>query len=117
YGFCGCMYSSTYFILFRRKRRGIIPYLINRQYSEWRQKVLSLFTDAKVELDIVLQYLTSMPPELYREIEELLKAKHLQQAVRRLQQVPEYAENMRIHKGDIAYQMVRAISKQMKATK
>lgn len=87
---------------------------MNRQLLDWRKKVLSLFTDFEIETDKIKYMLESMPTELQNEISDFLKNKHQQKAVNRLREIEEYAEELTIHKGDIASQVVRIMVKQMK---
>ena len=55
-----------------------------------------------------------MLPELRLEITGLLKNKHQQKAVNRLREIEGYSEELKIHRGDIASQVVRMLAKQMK---
>ncbi len=87
---------------------------MTEQLMDWRKKVLSLFSDADIEMDKVRYRVESMPPELRAEIIELLEKKHQQKAVERLKRLDQYSEILKIHRGDIASQVVRMIKKQMK---
>jgi len=88
---------------------------MNEQLLDWRKKVLSLFTDADTEMDKVRYLAESMPEELRAEISGLLKKKHLQKAADRLRESEKYSETLKIHRGDIASQIVRMMAKQTKA--
>jgi ribosomal protein L37AE/L43A len=92
---------------------GTLPEM-NQQLLDWRKKVLSLFTDSDAEMDKVRYMVESMPSELQAEITSLLKNKHPQKAVDRLREIDDYTEQLKIHRGDIASQVVRLMSKQMK---
>jgi hypothetical protein len=87
---------------------------MNQQLLDWRKKVLSLFTENDAEMDKIKYMVESMPPELQVEIINLLKNKYQQKAINRLREIKEYSEELIIHKGDIASQMVRIMVKQMK---
>ena len=88
---------------------------MTEQVMEWRKKVLSLFTENDAEMDKVRYMVESMPAELRAEITVFLKNRHQQKAVARLREIEEYAEELKIHRGDIASQVVRMMAKQMKA--
>ncbi|UCC16384.1 MAG: hypothetical protein JSU58_08440 [Dehalococcoidales bacterium] len=87
---------------------------MNQQLMDWRKKVLSLFTDSDAEMDKVRYLVESMPPELRAEITSFLKNNHQQKAVNRLREVEGYSEELNIHRGNIASQVVRMIAKQVK---
>ncbi|HEY94232.1 MAG TPA: hypothetical protein G4O15_04790 [Dehalococcoidia bacterium] len=87
---------------------------MTEQLMDWRKKVLSLFTDSDVEMDKVRFMTESMSPELRAEITDLLKDKFHQKAVNRLREIDAYSEELKIHRGDIAAQVVRMMAKQMK---
>jgi hypothetical protein len=87
---------------------------MTEQVMDWRKKVLSLFTENDAEMDKVRYMVESMPPELRAEITGMLKNKHQQKAVNRLREIDEYTELLKIHRGDIASQVVRMIARQMK---
>ena len=87
---------------------------MDEQLLEWRKKVLSLFTDSDAEMDKVRYMMESMPRELQQEIIYLLNKKQQQNAVNRLREIDAYYEELKIHKGDLAYQVVRMMAKQMK---
>lgn len=88
---------------------------MNEQLVEWRKRCLSLFSDLDVEMDRITHLVDSMPLDLKAEIEEMLTRNHRQEAVTRLTQIDEYAEELTILSGNLAKQMVRNIEKRMKA--
>ena len=92
----------------------ILPEM-TEQLMDWRKKVLSLFTDADTEMDKIRYLAESMPPELRAEIIDMLKNKHQQKAVNRLREIDGYSEELKIHRGDIAAQVVRMMAKKVKA--
>jgi DNA-directed RNA polymerase subunit RPC12/RpoP len=87
---------------------------MTEQLMDWRKKVLSLFTDSEAEMDKVRYMVESMSPELRAEIIVFLKNRHQQKAANRLREIKEYAEELTIHKGDIAAQVVRLMVKERK---
>lgn len=87
---------------------------MTEQVMDWRKKVLSLFTENDAEMDKVRYMVESMDPGLRAEITDLLKNRHQQKAVNRLREIEGYSEELKIHRGDIASQVVRMITKQMK---
>jgi len=87
---------------------------MTEQVMDWRKKVLSLFTKNDAEMDKVRYMVESMPVDLRTEIIDLLKNNNRQKAVNRLREIEEYAEDLTIHRGDIASQVVRTMAKQMK---
>ena len=87
---------------------------MNEQLLDWRKKVLSLFTDSDAEMDKVRYMVESIPQDLRAEITGLLKHKHQQKAADRLREIDEYSETLKIHRGDIAAQVVRMMAKKMK---
>ncbi|MBN2074744.1 MAG: hypothetical protein JW762_04255 [Dehalococcoidales bacterium] len=87
---------------------------MTEQVMDWRKKVLSLFTESDAEMDKVRYLVESMPQGLRAEISGLLKNRHQQKAAKRLREFEEYTEKLKIHRGDIASQVVRMMTKQMK---
>ena len=89
---------------------------MNEQLMDWRKKVLSLFTDSDAEMDKVRYMVESMPQDLRAEITGLLKNKQQQKAADWLREIDEYSEKLKIHRSDIAAQVVRMMVKKMKDT-
>ncbi len=86
---------------------------MNEQFINWRKHCLSLMSDLDVEKDLVKYAVDSMPGDLRIEIEEMIKQRHRQKAVSRLQEIEDYTRELTILHGTVATQMVRTIEKQL----
>jgi hypothetical protein len=87
---------------------------MNEQLMEWRSRVLSLFTDSDIEMDKIRYLVESMPQELRSEINAFINQNQRQKAAERLRELAEYAVELKLHRGDIASQVVRVLGKRMK---
>jgi hypothetical protein len=87
---------------------------MNEQLVEWRKRCLSLFTNVEVQRDKVNYLLESMPAELRKTIEEMIRNKKQQQAITYLEGMALYEEKMTYHRGTIARRIVRLLQRDIK---
>jgi len=83
--------------------------------AEWREKCFSSMNAMESERSGVQALVAAMPRMLRQQIERMISDNHRQRARKQLSKIPEYSGSLELLRGNIAYQMVRIIDKEMKA--